>query len=144
MEHLVMFAFKYLDSDGDSQLSVDEVLEGSKNSDVISRMADLFHALFPLRGTPQEMEEFVQAAVTYIGGGNLDKESVGRHTAWLDDDGDGLIQLEEARKGYNVASKQFLDTAQTLKLMGPTMAMIGEMQSQSKGAGVGGDPKTEL
>lgn len=144
MEDLVTFVFKILDSDGDGQLSVDELLEGSQSGDVIARVSDLFHTLFPLRDTPQEMEEFVQAAMTWIVGTDLNKQSVGTYTAWLDDDGDGQIQLEEASKQYDITSTKILFIAKTVKEMAPMMAMIVDMQKQKGGGGAGGGSMMEL
>jgi len=135
LRDLVRDVFSILDSDGDDKLSVDELLEGSKSSDVITKVTVRFHKLFPLRKTPEELEDFVKDTVESIGGNTLDKESVTNHMQWIDDDGDGYIQRKEVGKYYNIAGKKFITIAKTIKQMGPMMAMFGGMND---GGGNGG------
>mmetsp|Transcript_5736 Transcript_5736/g.10324 ORF Transcript_5736/g.10324 Transcript_5736/m.10324 type:complete len:267 (+) Transcript_5736:80-880(+) len=136
LRELVRDVFGILDSDGDDQLSANELLEGSKSSDVIAKVTVRLHELFPLRKTPQELEDFVKDTIESIGG--VSKESVAKGMAWIDDDGDGYIQRKEVGKYYNIAGTKFLEISKTIKQMGPMMAMFGGMDMGGGGGGGGG------
>merc|ERR1719491_1617730 len=122
-----------------SSSSGDELLEGSKSSQVITKVTVRFYELFPLRKSPEELEDFVKGTIEFIGGNTLDKERVTNHMQWIDDDGDGYIQRKEVGKYYNVAGKKFLEIAKTIKQIGPMMGMLSGMN----GGGNGGF-KTDL
>jgi len=124
MRDLLREVFTLLDSDGDDQLNVDELLEGSKSSEVITKITVQFHQLFPLRKTAGELEDFVKSTIESIGGNTLDKESVAKGMKWIDDNGDGYIQRQEVGKYYNIAGKKFLEVSKTIKQMGPMLAMF--------------------
>lgn len=144
MRELLRDVFGFLDSDGDDQLSVEELLEGSKSDDVIAKVTVRFHELFPLRKNANELEYFVKSTIESIGGGgtggdnSLDKESVAKGMKWIDDDGDGYISRQEVGKYYNIAGKKFLEISKTIKQMGPMLAMFGGMDMNGGGGGGGG------
>lgn len=138
MRELIRDVFGMLDADGDDQLSAQELLDGSRSDEVISKVTVRFHELFPLRKTAKELEYFVRNTVESIGGNTLDEESVAQGMKWIDDDGDGLIQRKEVGKYYNIAGKKFFEISKTIKQMGPMLAMFGGMDMNGGGMGGGG------
>ena len=57
LRELIHDVFGILDSDGDDQFSANELLEGSKSSDVIAKVTLWLHELFLMCKTPQELEK---------------------------------------------------------------------------------------
>ena len=135
MREFLRDVFGILDTNGDDQLSADELLDGSKNDEVITKITIQFRELFPLRKTAKDLEYFVKSTIESIGGNNLDKESVSKGMEWIDDDRDGFIQRKEVGKYYGIAGKKFLEISKTIKQMGPMLALFGGMDG---GAGGGG------
>ncbi|KAL3799126.1 hypothetical protein HJC23_002254 [Cyclotella cryptica] len=139
MREFLRDVFSLLDTNGDDQLSADELFAASQSSKTISDVTVRFHALFPLRGNPSELEEFVKETIESFGGSDsLDKASVEKSMKWIDDDGDGYINRKEVGKYYNFAGKQFLDTSKSIRQMGPMLAMFGGVDVNSGGGGGGG------
>eukprot|EP01082_Thalassiosira_pseudonana_P005533 g5007.t1 g5007 contig18:426309-427129(-) len=132
--------FELLDSDGNkslnkAELNVEELFEGIKSDEVISKLTSKFHALFPLRPSSSELESFVKTTLESIGGDSLNKENVMAGIEWLDDDEDGFISRKEVGKYYNSAGKKFLDISKTIKQMGPMLALFGGMDMNAGGGG---------
>lgn len=139
MREFLRDVFSMLDVDGNDQLSADELFAASQSSTIISDVTVRFHTLFPLRGNPSELEEFVKKTIVSFGGqDSLDKESVEKGMKWIDDDGDGYINRKEVGKFYNIAGKQFMDTSKSIRQMGPMLAMFGGMDMNTGGGGGGG------
>lgn len=116
MRVLVRDVFEILDADGDDQLSLEELAEGSRSDEAAGKLATKFHALLPLRQTPEELEPFVSGVLA------ADAKA---WFAWFDVDGDGLVQRKEVGKRYNAAGREFLDIVKTIKQVGPMLAMLG-------------------
>jgi Ca2+-binding EF-hand superfamily protein len=126
MRDLLRDVFFIIDGDGDDQLNADELLKAGQGAKAISDITHRFHKLFPIRNTPGELEVFVKKTIDSFGGTNsLDKESVEKGMKWIDADGDGFISRKEVGKFYNAAGKQFMDTSQAVKVMGPMMQLFG-------------------
>ena len=119
MRDLLRDVYEILDTNGDELLSVDELWEGSSNDEIITKVTDKVHTLFPVRKSSKELEEFVKRTISSIGGGSgrgsgtMDKESIARGIAWIDDDNDGYVSRKEVGKAYNVAGKKFLEISKT-------------------------------
>lgn len=137
MRTLLRDWFGILDTNEDDKLSVDELFvaipSDGGSSEALTKMTAKLHELFPLRSTSQELEAFVQTTLKSIGGNSWDKESVAVGMKWIDDDGDGFIQRKEVGKAYNTSGKKFLEIAQTIKQMGPMLALFGGMNADGNG-----------
>jgi len=144
MRELLRDVYAILDTNGDELLSVDELLDGSTNDEIITKVTEKVHTLFPVRKSSKELEEFVKGTISSIGGGEdgaMDKESISKGIAWIDDDNDGYVSRKEVGKAYNVAGKKFLEISKTIKQMGPMLAMFG---GGDMGGGGGGGFKMDL
>jgi len=146
MRELVRNAFEILDDDDDERVSAEELRAFGRggdggDDDGLGRLTLKFHALFPLRDTPEELESFVR---DLLGGRALDPEDAAEYVAWLDDDGDGFVQRGEVGRHYKSAGKQFLNIAKTIKQMGPMMAMFGGGGMMNPGGRPGGGFKMDL
>jgi len=144
MRDLLRDVFSILDVDDDDQLSVDELLDGSKSDDTITKVTTKFHELFPLRKTAKELEYFVKDTVESIGGNTLDKDSIVKEISWIDDGKDGYIQRKEVGKYYSIAGKKFLEISKTIKQMGPMMVLFGGGMNSGGGGGGGFNFKMDL
>ncbi|CAB9522608.1 expressed unknown protein [Seminavis robusta] len=114
--------FELLDQDGDDSLSKDEWLRAREQS-VIAEIAVKFHNIFPLRKTPQELEEFVQQAMA-MSSEDADIKATELFN-YLDSNGDGMVQRKEVGSAYSTAGKKFVEISKTIKQMGPMLAMFG-------------------
>ena len=140
---LLRGVFGILDSDGDDQLSVDELLEastGSSSGDVLTKVTGKFHELFPMRPTSTELEDFVKTVIddSFGGDSQLDKKSISQGMKWIDDNEDGHIQCKEVGNYYNSAGKKFFEISKTIKQMGPMLAMFGGGMDMGGGSNGGG------
>ena len=121
MRELLRDVYEILDTNGDELLSADELFEGSSNDEIFTKDTDKVHTLFPVRKSSKELEEFVKRTISSIGGGSgsgtMDKESIAKGIAWIDDDNDGYVSRKEVGKAYNVAGKKFLEISKTSKYM---------------------------
>jgi Ca2+-binding EF-hand superfamily protein len=134
MRDFLRDVFGMLDSDKDDLLTADELFNASQSSQIITDVTVRFHKLFPLRKTPDELEEFVKKTIESIGGTeSLNKESVKKGMKWIDDDGDGVISRKEVGKYYNVAGKAFMDISKSIKTMGPMLALFSGMDTNGGG-----------
>mmetsp|Transcript_28341 Transcript_28341/g.41166 ORF Transcript_28341/g.41166 Transcript_28341/m.41166 type:complete len:271 (-) Transcript_28341:161-973(-) len=122
-------SFKIIDTNGDDQLSVDELVaavpsSNDDNSSALSSMAVEFHKLFPLRKTAKELEDFLRYA---LGGktDNIGAKVVSDNMFWIDYDGDGMIQRNEVGKAYKTWGSKFLEISKTIRTMGPMLALLG-------------------
>ena len=154
MRDLLRDIMNMLDINNDDLLSIDELVEGSNSDEILSKVADRVHDLLPIRNSSTELHEFVKKTIESITGGesslSIDKESIAKGIAWIDDDNDQHISRKEIGKYYNIAGKKFLEVSKTIKQMGPMLAVFDGMQMNGGGmggagmGGGGGRPKTEF
>ena len=132
MRDLLRDIMNMLDINNDDLLSIDELVEGSNSDEILSKVADRVHDLLPIRNSSTELHEFVKKTIESITGGesslSIDKESIAKGIAWIDDDNDQHISRKEIGKYYNLAGKKFLEVSKTIKQMGPMLAMFDGMQ----------------
>eukprot|EP00984_Skeletonema_dohrnii_P027569 scaffold17154_cov86-Skeletonema_dohrnii-CCMP3373.AAC.1 len=136
MRELLRDVFSILDENADELLSVEEIMDGSANDQVITKLSTRVHELFPLRSDADELKDFVTSSIESIAGGGgavVDKESVAKGMKWVDDDGDGHISKKEVAKYYNLAGKKFMEISKTIKQLGPMLAMFGGMDMNGGG-----------
>jgi len=102
MRELLRDVFSILDENADELLSVEEIMDGSANDQVITKLSTRVHELFPLRSDSDELKDFVTSSIESIAGGGavVDKESVAKGMKWVevDDEGDGHISKKEVGK----------------------------------------------
>eukprot|EP00577_Skeletonema_sp_RCC1716_P033479 CAMPEP_0113413208 /NCGR_PEP_ID=MMETSP0013_2-20120614/23291_1 /TAXON_ID=2843 ORGANISM="Skeletonema costatum, Strain 1716" /NCGR_SAMPLE_ID=MMETSP0013_2 /ASSEMBLY_ACC=CAM_ASM_000158 /LENGTH=282 /DNA_ID=CAMNT_0000299843 /DNA_START=98 /DNA_END=946 /DNA_ORIENTATION=- /assembly_acc=CAM_ASM_000158 len=135
MRELLRDVFSILDENADELLSVEEIMDGSANDQVITKLSTRVHELFPLRSDADELKDFVTSTIESIAGDGavVDKESVAKGMKWVDDDGDGHISKKEVAKYYNLAGKKFMEISKTIKQLGPMLAMFGGMDMNGGG-----------
>lgn len=144
MRELLRDVFSVLDENNDELLSIEEIVNGSGNDQVITKISIRVHELFPMRKDANELKDFVLSSLESIGGGGVvEKESVAKGMKWIDDDGDGHISKIEVGKYYNLAGKKFMEISKTIKQLGPMLAMFGGMDNMN-GAGGGDGFKMDL
>ena len=155
MRDLLRDIMNMLDTNNDDLLSIDELVEAGNSDEILSKVADRVHVLLPIRNSSTELHEFVKKTIESITGGessslSIDKESIAKGIAWIDDDNDQHISRKEIGKYYNIAGKKFLEVSKTIKQMGPMLAVFDGMQMNGGGmggagmGGGGGRPKTEF
>ena len=124
-KEFVRECFGILDDDVDDQLSVEEILDGTRSKFVIGELSASLHDLLPVRDHPLELRKHIKRIMKLMWGDDMDKESIAEGMKWWDSDGDGYIQMREVGDVYNSFSKRFLGLANSIKKMGPKMAMLG-------------------
>lgn len=140
MRELLRDVFAIVDENTDELLSVDEIVNGCGNDQMITKISTRVLELFPLRSDADELKDFVSSSIeSIVGGGGavVDKESLVNGMKWIDDDGDGHISKKEVGKYYNLAGKKFMEISKTIKQLGPMLAMFGGMDMN--GGSGGGD-----
>lgn len=120
MKQLVRDCFGIIDSDGNDEISKQEW----ENAD-LPRITATFHALFPLRPTPEELHSVLMSLISTTGTSEEHYALSDSFFSVIDKDGNGMIQRSEVGFAYNTAGKQFLEISKTIKEMGPMLALFG-------------------